>query len=118
MRRNDREITDEQEIERFIAKEKILRIGFCDNGEVYIVPVNYGYAFDNGVSFLVGYESAKYERDDLVDFKVKRIPVFVNYKLNPNFNIWIEAGFNAGSDHGASKSVDKTVFSVGARYTF
>ncbi|MBE6423874.1 porin [Succinivibrio dextrinosolvens] len=77
-----------------------------------------GYAFDNGVSFLIGYESAKYERDDLVDFKVKRIPVFVNYKLNPNFNIWTEAGFNAGSDHGASKSVDKTVFSVGARYTF
>jgi len=84
-----------------------------------------GYAFDNGVSFLVGYESAKYEFTDRDDFKVKRIPVFVNYKLNPNFNVWAEAGFNAGSDHGktpagtdVSKSVDKTVFSIGARYTF
>lgn len=48
MRRNDREITDAQEIERFIAKERILRIGFCDGGEVYIVPVNYGYICDNG----------------------------------------------------------------------
>ena len=48
MRRNDREITDVQMIESFIAKEKILRVGFCDNGEVYIVPVNYGYTLNNG----------------------------------------------------------------------
>ena len=90
-----------------------------------------GYAFDNGISFLIGYESAKYESNSEAilseDFKVKRIPVFVNYKMNPNFNVWAEAGFNAGSDHKVvragvdediSKSVDKTIFSVGARYTF
>ncbi len=44
MRRNDREITDMKLIEDFISAEKIIRIGFCDNGEVYIVPVNYGYS--------------------------------------------------------------------------
>ena len=48
MRRADREITDKKAIEEFIAKEKLIRIGFCDNGEVYIVPVNYGYSVDNG----------------------------------------------------------------------
>ncbi|MCR4794318.1 MAG: pyridoxamine 5'-phosphate oxidase family protein [Ruminococcus sp.] len=48
MRRNDREITDRSEIDRFISGEKILRVGFWDNGEVYIVPVNYGYAVDDG----------------------------------------------------------------------
>ena len=48
MRRNDREITDKSEIEHFISGEKILRVGFCDNGEVYIVPVNYGYTVDSG----------------------------------------------------------------------
>lgn len=48
MRRNDREITDKAEIERFISGEKILRVGFCDNGEMYIVPVNYGYTVDDG----------------------------------------------------------------------
>lgn len=47
MRRNDREITDSAQIERFISDEKIIRIGFCDNGEVFIVPVNYGYSVDN-----------------------------------------------------------------------
>ena len=48
MRRHDREITDKAEIECFISGEKILRVGFCDNGEVYIVPVNYGYTVDSG----------------------------------------------------------------------
>lgn len=48
MRRSDREITDKSAIEEFIAGEKIIRIGFCDNGEVYIVPVNYGYTMNDG----------------------------------------------------------------------
>ena len=48
MRRNDREITDITKIEAFIAKEKIIRIAFCDDGDIYIVPVNYGYINDNG----------------------------------------------------------------------
>ena len=48
MRRIDREITDAEQIESFIAGEKIIRIGFCDNGEVYIAPVNYGYTVSEG----------------------------------------------------------------------
>jgi len=48
MRRSDREITDLTLIEKFISAEKILRVGFSDNGEVYIVPVNYGYKQNNG----------------------------------------------------------------------
>ena len=46
MRRNDREITDEKAIEAFIAGEQILRVGFYDDGEIYIVPVSYGYERD------------------------------------------------------------------------
>lgn len=47
MRRSDREITDEKSIEAFIAKEQIMRIAFNDNGEIYIVPVNYGYIIES-----------------------------------------------------------------------
>lgn len=46
MRRRDREITDKAVIEEFIAKEQILRVAFCDEGDIYIVPVNYGYSCD------------------------------------------------------------------------
>ena len=48
MRRNDREVTDAEIIEDFIAGENIMRVGFYDSGEVYIVPVNYGYSVNNG----------------------------------------------------------------------
>lgn len=48
MRRSDREITDPEQIRSFIAQEKILRVGFCDDGEIYIVPVNYGYSVSEG----------------------------------------------------------------------
>ena len=47
MRRKDREITDKALIEQFIAKEQIIRIAFNDNGDLYIVPVNYGYIYEN-----------------------------------------------------------------------
>lgn len=47
MRRSDREITDKKEIEEFISKEQILRIAFYDDGDIYIVPVNYGYIYEN-----------------------------------------------------------------------
>ena len=36
MRRKDREITDIAAIDAFISREKIMRVGFCDDGEVYI----------------------------------------------------------------------------------
>jgi len=102
--------------------------GFDDNSyKVKGFELSGGYAFDNGVSFLIGYESAKYTltqngKDDET-FRVKRVPVFVNYKLTPNFNVWGEVGFNAGSDHAPegktiAKKIDKQVWSIGARYTF
>lgn len=43
MRRNDREISDKDEIVKFISEQQIIRVGFADDGEVYIVPVNYGF---------------------------------------------------------------------------
>ena len=48
MRRSDREITDPSLIEEFIAGEKIIRIAFFDDGDIYIVPVNYGYTCADG----------------------------------------------------------------------
>lgn len=52
MRRRDREITNPNTIENFIKKEQLLRIAFYDEGDIYIVPVNYGYSCkDNQYSF-------------------------------------------------------------------
>jgi hypothetical protein len=43
MRRTDREIKDRAEMEGVIAKAEVCRVGLCDNGIPYIVPVNFGY---------------------------------------------------------------------------
>ena len=52
MRRRDREVTDQQAIEAFLRREQILRVAFYDQGDIYIVPVNYGFTCDdNGFSF-------------------------------------------------------------------
>lgn len=43
MRRKDREITNSKTIEKIIKECPCCRLGFNDNGEVYIVPLNFGY---------------------------------------------------------------------------
>ena len=52
MRRRDREVTDCQAIEDFLRREQILRVAFYDQGDIYIVPVNYSFTCDdNGFTF-------------------------------------------------------------------
>lgn len=43
MRRQDREVTDPTEIEDIIKACDCCRLGFYDNGEVYIVPLSFAY---------------------------------------------------------------------------
>lgn len=43
MRRKDREITDPVQIREIIQHCTCCRIGFNDDGEVYIVPLNFGF---------------------------------------------------------------------------
>ena len=43
MRRKDREVTDSIKIADIISRCTCCRIGFYDDGEVYIVPMNFGY---------------------------------------------------------------------------
>ena len=48
MRRKDREVTDPAKIKEIINASETIRIGYYDNGEVYIVPVNFGYTEEAG----------------------------------------------------------------------
>ncbi len=49
MRRSDREVTDINKINDIIKTCTSMRIGLNDNGKVYIVPLNFGHEYDNGV---------------------------------------------------------------------
>ena len=88
------------------------------------------YGFANGVSLTTGWEWMNIDMDGAegVDSDAYVIPVYVNYQINPNFRVWAEARFDAGTDDGKNDSFkdasngvynyEENVFSVGARYTF
>jgi hypothetical protein len=50
MRRTDKEISDPKIIQEILAGSQICRLGLVDNGEAYIVPVN--YAFKDGCIYI------------------------------------------------------------------
>ncbi|MDR2444531.1 MAG: pyridoxamine 5'-phosphate oxidase family protein [Spirochaetaceae bacterium] len=47
MRRKDREITDINEKIKIIDKNKVCRLALSESDQPYIVPLNYGYSFEN-----------------------------------------------------------------------
>ena len=47
MRRKDREITDIEEKLSIIKQCKVCRLGLAENNVPYIVPLNFGYSFEN-----------------------------------------------------------------------
>lgn len=87
--------------------------------------VAFGYSFANGVTVRTGYQTQNLDLGD-DDLDAKTVPVYVNYQINPQFNVWAEARFDAGTDDSADKNFDavaktsyaENVFSAGLRYTF
>lgn len=58
MRRKDREITEEQKLREIMDKCKVCRLAMQDEEGLYLVPLNYGYVFENDVLTLY-FHSAK-----------------------------------------------------------
>ena len=46
MRRREQEVTEQKEIIHILDTGKVLHLGLVDQGKPYIVPMNYGYAFE------------------------------------------------------------------------
>lgn len=47
MTKREREITDMQEILRILDTGKILHLALCDGDQPYVLPMNYGYTYEN-----------------------------------------------------------------------
>lgn len=83
MRRKDREITDPMQIADIIRRCTCCRIGFYDAGEVYVVPLNFGYELRNH-SYVFYFHGAKEGRKiDLIQ-KAPNVgfEMDTNYALN------------------------------------
>ncbi len=48
MRRKDREVKSADEIRGILETCKVCRLGFSDQGSIYIVPMNFGAVFEEG----------------------------------------------------------------------
>lgn len=82
MRRSDREITDVKSIEAFIAKEQIMRVAFYDNGEIYIVPVNYGYINESG-QYVLYFHGAKAGRK----YELSKESPNIGFEIDGNYEL-------------------------------
>lgn len=65
MRRKERQVTDEAEIRKVLDECNVCRIGFCENGEVYIVPLNFGYVENAGKITLYFHSAAEGRKVEL-----------------------------------------------------
>lgn len=44
MRRGEKEIVDRSQIDNIMERALVCRIAMCDDGQAYVVPVNFGYS--------------------------------------------------------------------------
>ena len=82
MRRQDREIKDTEKIARVISACECMRLGFYDDGQVYIVPLNFGYVL-NGGRYTFYFHGAKEGRK--IDL-IRRSP-YVGFEMDTHFKI-------------------------------
>lgn len=112
----------------YIAAMYNVRDFSMDNSEldykVQGVEAVLAYGFECGVSIRTGYQWLNNDPDNEQVSKHKNVdahivPVYVNYDVTPNFNVWAEARFDAGTDDNfIDETYTENTYSVGARYTF
>ena len=66
MRRKDKEITNIHEKINIIKKCKVCRIGLSENNMPYIVPLNYGYDFENDTLTLFFHSAKEGKKIDVI----------------------------------------------------
>lgn len=83
MRRKDREVTDPGKIREIIANCHCCRLGFSDDGKVYIVPLNFGYEERDGARTFYFHGAAQGRKLDLIQrTHMAGFELDTNYKLN------------------------------------
>jgi nitroimidazol reductase NimA-like FMN-containing flavoprotein (pyridoxamine 5'-phosphate oxidase superfamily) len=66
MRRKEREIVDVTEKLALLGNCKVCRLGLCRDEQPYIVPLNYGYTFENNVLTLYFHGAREGKKMDMI----------------------------------------------------
>ena len=84
MRRKDREVKDYPEIIKIIDACDCCRLGFVDDKEGYIVPLNFGYE-TNGSDLTLYFHSAKEGRKIEMLLRQEKFELFSNEEILERF---------------------------------
>lgn len=77
MLKREREVTDERSIREILEKSMVLHLGLCDEGQPYVLPMNYGYIYEDGKLTLYlhgavrGYKYEIIEKNPRVSFALE-----------------------------------------------
>ena len=66
MRRKDREVTAIADLLAIIDRCRVCRLGLCDDGRAYIVPMNFGYSLENGALTLYFHSAREGKKIDII----------------------------------------------------
>ena len=86
MRRKDREITDRQAIIEIIESCQCCRIGFNDDGEVYIMPLNFGLEYTEKSTIFYFHGAKEGRKIDLI----AKSP-YVGFEMDTNHEIYAKS---------------------------
>ena len=66
MRRQDRKVTDETVVQSVLDQAEVVHIGLYDKGQVYVVPLNYGWSEEEGKYTLYCHSAHEGRKIDLI----------------------------------------------------
>ena len=82
MRRKDREATDINKIRDILSACHCCRLGFCDEGKPYIVPLNFGYIENDGIFTFYFHGAGTGRKIDLI-----RKNHYAGFEMDTNFEL-------------------------------
>ena len=93
MRRSERAVTDPEIIRSILDRAKVMHIGLVDQGDPYVVPVNYGYTYEDDVLTLYFHSAVTGRKMDII-------------KENPTVfcTITLQEGIKDGGDNACAYS--------------
>ena len=77
MRKRERKITDETMIRDILDRAQVIHLGLSDEGQPYVVPMNYGYVLEDGKltiylhGALEGYKYEVMEKNPRISFSIE-----------------------------------------------
>ena len=96
MRRKDREVTDPVKIADVISRCTCCRIGFYDEGEVYIVPLNFGYQLKDHTCTFYFHGAKEGRKIDLIHKNPE-----VGFEMDTDFAVYAVDGSEAACNYTA-----------------